>query len=275
MPIYEWKDETVPTKGLIVAIHGLTFYGSAFDDTAAHLSKQGYTVVAPDLRGFGRWRTEKEKFPSDEKTHYEQVIEDLKKLVEALHKDNPDLKIFCLGESLGANLSLFLMAAEPQVLSGAILTGLAVKQTFYPEPRWISDGLRCIFFPKKPFNLEPYSKRFLASDPAVTQRYLNDPQIFRQLNYVDLIKSIVTDRRAIKVVPQIPQSQKILIIAGDKDQSFKPSVLPEFVKTLGAERATLKVIPEKGHLILELQELDPRIAEAMDSWLGSQTQATK
>jgi len=85
----------------------------------------------------------------------------------------------------------------------------------------------------------------------------------------------VTDRRAIKVVPQIPQSQKILIIAGDSDQSFKPSVLPDFVKTLGSERTTVKVIPKKGHLILELQELDPQIADAMDTWLGNQTRADK
>jgi alpha-beta hydrolase superfamily lysophospholipase len=272
IPVYEWKDDSVSPKALIVAIHGLTFYGSAFDGTATQLASQGYTVYAYDLRGFGRWHQEKDKFPSDEKPHYDQGVEDGRKLISLLHEQNPDLKIFCLGESLGANMSLLLAAQQPQIISGIMLSGLAVKQAWYPRARWVKDGFNTIVFPNRPFNLAPYSKLYLASNPTVTQIYLNDPKIFRQLTAEQLIKALVLNARAVKQADKIPPSVQILALTGAKDTVFKPKHLSWFAQKVGPDRTTIKVLPNKGHLLLELQPYDPEIIDTMDKWLSKNVQ---
>jgi alpha-beta hydrolase superfamily lysophospholipase len=275
MPVYEWKDPSMPKKALIVAVHGLTFYGHAFDETATKLASQGYQVYAYDLRGFGRWQTEKSKFPSDCKPHYDQGVEDGCKLIELLHKENPNSKIICLGESLGANMALILATKQADALSGIILSGLAIKQTWHPQPVWLKSGFNCIFFPKKPFDLEPYSKRYLSSDPAVIQTYLNDPQIFRQLTYVELIKALVLNARGIEQADKIPPTVRILVLSGGQDHVFKPKQLTWFAQKAGKERTTIKILPNKGHLLLELQPLDPKIADTMEDWLDNIIQPNK
>src|SRR5262245_27873496 len=72
LPVYEWVDTTVPPKGIIVAVHGLTFYAAAYDKLARHLAANGYRVYAADLRGFGRWKNEFKKFGGDDQIHFTQ-----------------------------------------------------------------------------------------------------------------------------------------------------------------------------------------------------------
>src|SRR5579872_341480 len=51
VPVYAWQDKTVSDKALIVAFHGMTFYGLAFNDMATYLASQGYPVYAFDFHG--------------------------------------------------------------------------------------------------------------------------------------------------------------------------------------------------------------------------------
>ncbi len=57
VPLYEWQDDAVakPEK-IVVAVHGFAQSASALSSIAQTFASQGYLVVAPDLRGHGRWK---------------------------------------------------------------------------------------------------------------------------------------------------------------------------------------------------------------------------
>jgi alpha-beta hydrolase superfamily lysophospholipase len=271
LPVYEWRDESVDDKAIIVAFHGMTFYGLAFNDMATYLASQGYPVYAFDFRGFGRWLNESEKYPSDGKAHFGASLEDAQKLIEALQKNYPNKKIFCIGESLGSNLILSLCSHQPQLVDGAILSGLGVKRILHFKLISIIDVIASLFNPNRPVDLKPYIKPYLASDPSVAYTYMHDPQIHRQLSSVELIKAAVTNRRSIKDIQQIPSDMPILIIAGEKDLIYKTKALPAFVQKLGSRCTTLSIIPDKGHLLLEIQPVNLAITGTIDPWLDKET----
>ena len=275
LPVYVWQDKTVNDKALIVAFHGMTFYGLAFNDMATYLASEGYPVYAFDFRGFGRWRQEDTKYPNDGKVHFTASLDDAQHLIESLRETYPDKKIFCLGESLGSNLILSLASHQPQLVDGAILSGLGVKRIIHFQPRCIVDVIFSLMNPHRIVDLKPYIKPYLASDPTVIYTYIHDPQIHRQVSCAELIKTAVTNRRSIKDIGLIPPGMPILIIAGQNDRIYKTTALPAFIQKLGSQSTTLKVIPGKGHLLIELQPVDLAVADTINPWLEKEAPPDK
>ena len=58
LPVYQWNDPAVKTRGVMLVVHGFPVHGKTFDVFATEMAKQGIIVVAPDLRGLGRsWQS--------------------------------------------------------------------------------------------------------------------------------------------------------------------------------------------------------------------------
>jgi len=165
---------------------------------------------------------------------------------------------------------LSLASHQPQLIDGAILSGLGVKRILHFKLISIIDVVASLFNPNRPLDLKPYIKPYLASDPSVAYTYMHDPQIHRQLSSVELIKAAVTNRRSIKDIEQIPPDMPILIIAGEKDLIYKTKALPAFVQKLGSRCTTLSIIPAKGHLLLEIQPVNLAITKTIDPWLNKE-----
>lgn len=275
LPVYEWRDDALNNKAIIVAFHGMTFYGLAFNDMATYLASEGYPVYAFDFRGFGRWQQKSTKYPNDGQVHFSASIDDAEHLIQALRESYSNKKIFCLGESLGSNMILSILSHQPQLVDGAILSGLGVKRIIHPQPRIIVDILFSLIKPSRLVDLKPYIKPYLASDPTVTYTYMHDPQIHRQLSCAELIKAAVTNKRSIKDINLIPSTMPILIIAGEKDRIYKTTALPAFIKTMGSQCTTLSILPGKGHLLLELQPVNLAVADTINPWLQKESQVSE
>jgi alpha-beta hydrolase superfamily lysophospholipase len=266
LPIYEWSDSTVPNKGTIVAIHGLTFYAAAYDDFAKHLAEQGYRVYAADMRGFGRWKEECKKYGGDDKIHFTQSTEDIVKLLTYLHNRSGE-KSICLGESLGANLALTVAAEHPDLVQSAIVSAPCVKTCVHPTARWAVDFWKGLAHPNKPLNLEKYIEPYLSNNKELTAACMADQKICRSMSPVELIKADKTNKMAIAQVESIPETMPMLIMAGKEDQVVKASALPKMVARLKTKDKTLHVIPKHGHLMIEHQKVDTVVADVIDSWL--------
>jgi alpha-beta hydrolase superfamily lysophospholipase len=271
-PVYEWKDNSVETKAIIVGFHGMTFYGLALDDAATQLAAQGYPVYSFDFRGFGHWRDSDPLYKNDGKIHFSQSVEDGKTLINALHAEYPDYKIFCIGESLGSNLIVWALCQETLPVDGAILCGLGVKNKLHPNPKWLSDFVLGITNPNRPLNLRPYIKTTLSSDKKLTQIYLNDPKIHNQLSSVELFKAMITNTKSLQQLELLPEDVSLLVISGDKDRIFKTKPIKNFANMLGTQQATCKLMPGRGHLLLELHPMDTDLANTIDNWLDDQVQ---
>ncbi len=275
LPIWVWQNKDVPQKGVIVAVHGLTFYAAAFDNLARHLADKGYTFYAADLRGFGRWKIEAAKFNGDDLVHFSQSQEDLATLLKLVRSENPNSKIYCLGESLGANYALWVASTYPSLIDGVIAGSPCIKCCVHVRLRWPADFLQGLLHPKTRLNLEPYINPYLSHDKVVTVDCLKDSKICRSLSPVDLVKTRITNRRTIEHVSEIPSDMPILIIAGRKDRVFKTSSLIEFIPQIGSKKITMNVLENKGHLLLEHQVVLPEVSSMIDEWLDKQTKKTE
>jgi alpha-beta hydrolase superfamily lysophospholipase len=267
LPVCSWKDASVPTKGIMVAVHGLTFYASAYDDFAKHLASQGYMFYAGDMRGFGRWKADYKKFNGDANIHFSQSKEDYLKIIDALRRKHPGVPIYAMGESLGANLAFWAASNHPDLIDGVIVTSPCYKRWIHPRPRWVEDFVTNIWNPAKQMNLEPYINPYLSEDKKLTAECLKDQLICRKMSAVELMKTSITNKETLKYVDHIPEDMPILIIAGEKDAVFKTSTIPEFVSHIGSQHTTLNVLKGRGHLLMEHQPVNQQVAGIVDNWL--------
>jgi alpha-beta hydrolase superfamily lysophospholipase len=271
LPVMEWKDDSAPTKAIIFGIHGATLYSATFNDTARHLAAEGYPVYGLDMRGFGRWQHENDKFGGDSLIHYTQSKEDMSEVLGMLRRIYPKQKIICMGESLGSNMALWLLSNKPELVDGAILSSPCIRKAMHPSPRLAVDFLKGWHAPYKPYDLEPHIAPYLSEDPTVTEHYLKDPMINRKMSAADLIKSMRTNSDALKGAEKMPEDMPLLVVAGGKDQIYKASAIGPFMKTVGSQKQTIFISPDKGHLLLETTHTDPKILSEIDNWLAKQT----
>ena len=88
----------------LVLLHGWMDTGETFQFLADQLSSR-YTLVAPDLRGFGRSDRAREGY------WFPQYLADLDALLEAL---SPTLPVVLLGHSMGGNIAGLYAGARPE-----------------------------------------------------------------------------------------------------------------------------------------------------------------
>jgi alpha-beta hydrolase superfamily lysophospholipase len=271
LPVYSWTNPQATRKGIIVGVHGLCFFGTAFNDIAQYFADQGYDFYSLDMRGYGRWKTESEKFHGDNGIHYSQSLTDLAKLASQLKEQMPGEPIFCIGESLGANIGVTLVATNPQLFDGAILGSPCVRRYIHPRVHWITDFLRQQMRPYKALDIEPYITPYLSDSADLTRSCVEDPDINRMLSPADLIKTSVTNRRAIKMAGKLPSSMPILVLAGGKDNVFDIKSLPKFTSRMTSQHVEVNVLPGKGHLLIEHQPVRPEVAQIIGAWLKEQS----
>ncbi len=270
LPIYEWVDNKKPCQGVIVAVPALTLYARSWDNIARHLAGKGCQVFALEMRGFGCWRTESSKFGGNSNIDFAQSQQDLLDLVTTLRLTRPHQKLFCLGESLGSNMILILLSEHSDLADGAILVSPGYKNRLHPKMCWATDIAKEIVEPGKPLNVMPYSAEYVTTNRALARTWSCDPMIYRRMTPKDLIDVNNLNAQGIAAAKNLSRNFPILIIAGLDDGIFKSVELPEAIKKFGTHNVSLNILPDKGHILLEDQTVDPQMALLMDKWLNQQ-----
>ncbi|MBS1989986.1 MAG: alpha/beta fold hydrolase [Cyanobacteria bacterium SZAS LIN-3] len=274
LPVHLWTPADLSEKdiekarGIIVVLQALIFDGTAFDLLARHLTEKGYVVFSQDFRGYGQWLTDNNDFGGDKQIHFGQSKDDLTKILSALREKHPGKKIYCIGESIGANMALWEASTEPKLMDGAIAVGLTNKRChFLPRPYWAVTIAKGLQHPKKPVNIKPYMKPVLTEDKELNLKIIDDKNTLTAISPTDLIKAKLTNQYSLDDVEKIPSTMPILVIAGAKDKVQRTSSLKAILKRMPSQQKELVILPEKGHLLIEHRDLDPEIAQLIDSWL--------
>jgi alpha-beta hydrolase superfamily lysophospholipase len=270
LPVLEWRDNSVPHKGIILAIHALLLSGASYDNFAQHLASMGYTVYAPDVRGFGRWRTELSKVDSGSHADFIAAKRDLVRTVTQLRKENPHEPIILLGESMGADYSLWLLSEGPaQLVDAAIVCAPGFKFQFHWSRQVPIDCLFVPFHPRKQVKFEHYLGRYLANNGEVTRTWQSNPSIARTFSACELIHARAMSRSAFRHVKRIPEGFPMLILAGANDQVFQSAAIPKRAKHFGSQNLSIQILPNKGHILLEAQHVDDETTTLVDDWLAT------
>lgn len=270
IPVHQWSDSAQPLKAIIVAQQGLIFSGKKYNGFANYFCPKGYMVFANDMRGFGDWRETDHAFVGDTNIHYGQSKEDLTNLLKEVRSTYPNLPIFCVGESFGANMAIWEAATDPSLLDGVIAASAGWRTCVHPRAEWVRTFFTGLQNPNRPVNIKPYVADYLSEDKDVAKSLINDSETVNRMSVTNLIKAVVTNKRSIKELNKIPHDMPILLISGKKDQIQKISALTALVPKMGTKEAKLVVFPKKGHMLLECDTIDSEVCDVVEEWLEVQ-----
>lgn len=262
IPVYEWSNPNHPKRVVVLALHGFMLHGGKFDNLARRLADHGAVVFAPDLRGFGRRYFEPDKWPGGNQIDHNKSKQDALSLLRELRSEYPMIPIICLGESMGANLSLSAAAERPDLIDGLIMSSpCIIKSKTFLRLRLIRDALVSTMSPNHQINLTPYAEKFMS------EKSLNDPLVRRKASAWEILRTLWGLKTSLKRASQLDSKIEVLILRGSNDTLCKYDSVKHLTTRLASTCKVLRNITNQGHLLLE----DPASVEAsegpIESWL--------
>lgn len=258
-PVYVWQDTTQKPRAVAIAIHGLVMHGGVYNALANKLASEGMIVMAPDLRGFGRWHDNHSK---EAHVNYEKSLQDIDELVKAASERYPNLPLYCIGESMGAGLAMHTAINNPKLVDGLVLSAPALQPRIYMGPL-ISETLK----PQKKIKLEQYIKRWASEDPRIVEESLADPLVTKRLTSWEIFKSLRNMRPNLGYAKKLPADIPFLVIQGDQDRVLKSNAVVKLISTAKTKDQTVRWYHNRGHLLLETAYVPPETIDTVYGWL--------
>ncbi len=288
--VYKHTPEDNP-KAVLVIVHGMAEHAKRYDRFANYLIRNGLVVYAHDQRGHGKTAGSIEKLGFfAEKDGWQKVVDDLKNLVNKAKEENPGLKIFLLGHSMGSFVVRTYLTQYSDQVNGAIFSGTAGSAGLLGKvgirltaiissisgKRSLSPLLDKMSFGdfNKPFKPNRTKFDWLSRDDEEVDKYVNDPYcgtIFSIGFFNDMMKGLeyVNNKaNAEKVRKDLP----VYIYSGDKDPVSKNGsqikTVYEMYKSTGISDISMKLYSEGRHEMLNETNREEVFAE-IKNWLDS------
>jgi alpha-beta hydrolase superfamily lysophospholipase len=224
-----------------------------------HLVPSGYAVYGIDHIGHGKSAGERvyvEQFQDYTKT--------LKIYFDMIRDWQPEKLIFLIGHSMGGLISTAYLLEHQDELSGAVISGPAIK-----VPDNISQAI--IFVGKMLSILMPKARLIgldaegVSRDPAVVDAYVNDPLVYTGKTTArlgaELLKTMqrVTKQAAVIRLP-------IMIVQGSDDKLVDPGGAQLLYDLVGSENKTVKIYDGFYHEIFNEPEHE-QVLNDVQTWL--------
>lgn len=175
--LYMVKDTVDHPKAVVVIVHGLCEHLGRYEYVTEKLNQEGYSVYRFDHRGHGK--------SDGKKVYYScwtEISDDVNAVVEMAKEENPGIKLFVLGHSMGGYATTCFASRFPGKAAGIILSGALTR---YNTP---CAGPLPIDAPEDTYVPNALGGG-VCSDPAVVEAYGRDPLVEKQIS-VGLLNSI-------------------------------------------------------------------------------------
>jgi alpha-beta hydrolase superfamily lysophospholipase len=257
-PYRLWQADT--PKALLVLLHGAFDYSGAFDEIGPKLAARGFSALAFDQRGFGATRSRR---------HWcgiKRMVQDVADSSLFLRQRFGDLPVFIVGESMGADIAIHTVAANPDInISGIVLAAPGAVSDAFRRLLW-GTVIRLVsyFAPHSEINIERISGGDFT--PAGAIRLLGDPLVLRGVRpamasgLFDL--AVLTNAAAAKV--GIPA----LTMVGSKEDFLYTKCIERLHNALAGSKM-LKVFEGGPHLLFHWHQADA-VTDQMISWIEGQ-----
>ncbi|MFN8374164.1 MAG: alpha/beta hydrolase [Anaerolineae bacterium] len=251
-----WTPDT-PAKAAVVIAHGLAEHIQRYEHVAAYLVGRGYAVYGIDHRGHGKSEGLRTYFDS-----FDQPVNDLKLYVDNIRTKHAKLVLY--GHSMGSLISLLYAVRYPGDFTGLVVTGCTLDvESAAPAPLVMVGKLLDSIIPK--VNFLPLDSNGVSRDPAVVNKYNNDPLVDRKPTRVHMATGIGGNSTMLK--GRISEIKlPILILHGGGDKICPPSGSETLYKGVGSSDKTLKIYPGLYHEVHNEPEQKDVLKEIAD-WL--------
>lgn len=258
-----WLPSAKP-KALIVIAHGVAEHGGRYARLAQLLVDQGCAVYAIDHRGHG-----KSEGPRALVDKFDHLVSDLDALVSLACAQQPGLKPFLIGHSLGGAISISYALKFQDKLKGLILSGPAVQLAPLPFKVVAMAKLFSVFSPSKPFF--PIDGSTVSRDPDEVRRYNEDPLNSRGAIPARTVAELL-DRIAWLPAGYAALSLPLLVMHGTADSLAMPAGGQRVHDEAGSQDKTLKLYEGFFHEIFNEPPADrERVFADLKQWLAARS----
>ncbi len=272
LPARLWQPPAgTPHAGIILALHGFTDSRDAWEYPAPGLAAAGYTIIAPDQRGFGA--TADRGIWAGQAT----MIADAAELLTQLRARYPHQRLILMGESMGGAITMCIAATTPAssppadayILLSPAVWGRAQMPAGVRAALWTAFAVA----PGWQFTGKDVPVQIAASDNReALLRLAHDPLTLRVTTVAMLRGLVDLMDSAQAAAPHLPPNT--LMLAGRRDQVIpQAAIAAAWAKTPPAVRQGFYL--NGFHLLLRDQDRALPQADilawlaAPDAWLPS------
>lgn len=275
-------------KGIVQIHHGIGEHAELYDHFASYLLGQGYVVVVGDFVGHGQSLIDFEQGYFGLENGPENIVMDMKHLIELTREIYPDAPYFLLGMNMGSIFIQKFVSEFGDFVDGILLLGTFPKARYTPlkcsylllakalhGPTYKGHYLYKKLYHKwnKDVGNHKTEVEWFSSDEEEKKKYLDDPMshfIYPVQGYRDLIKTM-NEVNGDESIGKIPQSLSIFIGVGEHDPiSNGVEKLVEKYKKHGIRDLTFEVFKGCRHAVL-FEKNKKDVYRRILSWLNDRT----
>lgn len=236
-----YRQWTMPDpEAVLLLIHGLGAHSERWNFLAEFFLTNGISSYALELRGFGETEGLKGHVGS-----FNVYYDDILNLRDIILKENPNKKIFLLGESMGGLISFMEVLRESAFFDGLICLvpafGSRMKLSYI---EYADIFVSCLFRPKKQFNM-PFSSDMCTRDKEYSKVMEDDPREHRVASAKLLCEIINAQVRSMFLKSKI--KVPVLFMLAGKDKLTDPGMARKIFKRLGADDRKIVEYPDMYH----------------------------
>ena len=253
-----WSPEGEP-RAILLIIHGLAEHSGRYMNLVNHFVPLGYGVYGIDHLGHGR---------SDGTRVFVERFEDytntLKVYFDMIRRWQPRKPVFLVGHSMGGLISAVYLLDHQAELTGAVLSGAAVKvpSNITPVILYVGKVLSALM-PK--FGLLGLDADGICRDPAVVQAYVSDPLVYTGKTTARLAAEML---KAIQYVSAEATriTLPIMMVQGSADRLVDPAGSQMLYEAVSSADKEIRIYDGFYHEVFNEPEHD-KVLHDIEIWL--------
>lgn len=261
---YRYWPASQPQAGVIL-VHGLGAHSARWEFLADYFHARNLCCWGIELQGFGDTPG-----PRGHIASFGQYYRDLLLLRDFIRHDFPQLKLFCLGESLGGLLAFRMAELQPAWVSGTVLISPAFASNMkFSFGDYLNVIFSLIFNPQRALNV-PFTPAMCTRDEAYQKVMEENPLELRTASVQLLVQSLLEQIRAPWGLRRI--TQPLLFLLAGRDFLVKPQVSVKIFRQLQLADKQLIHFPEMRHA-LSIEQGREAVFEDAYAWLQARIPA--
>jgi alpha-beta hydrolase superfamily lysophospholipase len=255
-----WLPES-ELKAVLLIVHGLAEHSGRYMNIVNHFVPLGYAVFGIDHLGHGK---------SEGTRVYVKRFEDytntLKTYFDRIRRWQPGKPIFLVGHSMGGLISAVFLLDHQAALTGAVLSGAAVKVPNNITPAILVVGkILSALMPR--FGLIGLDAKGVSRDPAVVQAYVSDPLVFKGKTTARLAAEML---KAMQYVSAAATriTLPIMILQGSADKLVDPAGAQMLYDLVSSADKEIRIYDGFYHEVFNEPEHD-KVLRDVEIWLKS------
>jgi alpha-beta hydrolase superfamily lysophospholipase len=248
----------IDRRGRIIYLHGSRSHSGWYLESAEQLARRGYSVYLPDRRGSGI-----NSGPRGHFRHRDQLVDDLRRLVEVGKESDPGLPTFVVGVCWGAKTALAYALESQEELAGLVLVCPAIKTKVDLTPGEKAQVLLGnVLAPRRQIRL-PLTPEMFTANPTYLQFVREDSLSLQTATARFFFQTLLWDRYLPR---QYQLTLPLLLLQAGRDPIVdEPAVRRWFDRVASRDKRYI-AYPDFGHT-LDFEPERQRYWDDLGGWL--------